>query len=116
MLRHLLTVAATLLTLSLTSPAAAYVVEVTTSVSLENPGERTARDADQLKDALRSAVDEVLKEAIAFKPTLIVLTAARVVGDRLYVRLLIADQDGERTVRDLHGDAETQQDAPDQPI
>jgi len=43
-----------------------------------------------------------LKEAIAFTPTLIVLTNATVVGDRLYVRLLVADKDGERTFDELN--------------
>lgn len=104
MLRATIAAGATLLSLWFASPAAAYLVEVTTSVSLPNPGDDTERDADQLKDALRSAVDDVLKEAIAFKPTLIVLTAARIVGGRLYVRLLIADQDGERIVDELHGE------------
>ena len=39
--------------------------------------------------------------AIAFEPTLVVLTRALVVGDRLYVRLLIADKEGERTVEEF---------------
>lgn len=119
MLRATIAAGATLLSLWFASPAAAYLVEVTTSVSLANPGDDTERDADQLadqlKDALRSAVDDVLKEAIAFKPTLIVLTAARIVGDRLYVRLLIADQDGERIVDELHGETVAHQ-KPDQLI
>jgi len=102
MLRGLVAAGAALVTLWLATPSAAYLVEVTTSVSLADPANDSERDADQLKAALRSAVDDILKEAIAFKPTLIVLTAARVVGDRLYVRLLIADQDGERIVNELH--------------
>lgn len=106
---------AALLTLWLASPAAGYVVEITTSVALADPVDNTQRDADQLKAALRSAVDEILKEAIAFKATLIVLTAARVVGDRLYVRLLIADQDGERIVNELH-DEPGRRETVDQPI
>jgi hypothetical protein len=32
---------------------------------------------------------------------MIVLTHAVLVGDRLYIRLLLADQDGERTFNDL---------------
>jgi len=115
MLRSTIAAGAALLSLWFASPAAAYLVEVTTSVSLENPGDNTQRDADQLKDALRLAVDDVLRDAIAFKPTLILLTAARIVGDRLYVRLLIADQDGERIVDELHG-GETVAQKPDQLI
>jgi hypothetical protein len=44
----------------------------------------------------------VLKGAIAFTPTLIVLTSATVVGDRLHVRLLVADPAGERTFDELN--------------
>jgi hypothetical protein len=79
------------------SPAAAYLVEVTTSVAVGD-----AEDRGALRDALLTAVGDVLKEAIAFKPTLIVLTDATIVGDRLYVRLLVADPDGERTFDELN--------------
>ena len=78
------------------TPTDAYVVEVTTTVAVTD-----AADQTQLRQALQDAVDGVLKDAIAFKPTLVVLTRAMVVGDRLYVRLLIADQEGERTVEEL---------------
>ena len=85
------------------APAAAFVVEITTSVSVDD-----ADDKSQLEDALQAAVDNVLHDAIAFRPTLVVLTHAVVKGNRLYVRLLLADQDGERTFNDLSPD----QDAP----
>jgi hypothetical protein len=78
------------------TPASAFVVEVTTSVAVDD-----TQDQTQLSDAVRSAVDGVLSEAIAFQPTLVVLTHAAVVGDRLYIRLLVADKDGEQTFRDL---------------
>jgi hypothetical protein len=74
------------------TPASAYLVEVTTSVALED-----ADDQHQIQSAIRGAVDEVLRDAIAFTPTLVLLTHAAIVGDRLYVRLLLADRDGERT-------------------
>jgi hypothetical protein len=82
--------------LGLATPAPAFVVEVTTSVAV-----RDADDQAQITRAVRSAVDDVLKEGIAFTPTLVVLTRAMVVGERLYLRVLIADQDGDRTVEDL---------------
>ena len=78
------------------TPAAAYVVEVMTTVAVAD-----ANDQAELRQALRTAVDGILKDAIAFQPTLVVLTRAMVVGDRLYVRLLIADKEGERTVEEL---------------
>ena len=85
------------LLLASASPAAAFLVEVTTSVAVEDAGDQRAMQA-----ALASAVDGVLKEAIAFTPSLVVLTSAAVVGGRLYLRLLVADQDGERTFDELN--------------
>jgi hypothetical protein len=87
------------------TPAAAHVVQATTSVSLSDVD---VDDKPQLEQALRSAVDEVLTDAIAFHPTLVALTDAQVIGERLYLRLLIADEDGERTLQEL------QHAAPDQ--
>lgn len=78
------------------SPASAYLAEVTISVAVADTDDRAA-----MQQAVMRAVDSVLKEAIAFTPTLVVLTNATVVGDRLYVRLLVADQEGERTFREL---------------
>ena len=73
------------------SPASAFLVEVTTSVAVADAGDQGA-----LQAALSKAVADVLKEAVAFTPTLIVLTHAAVVGERLYIRLLVAHSDGER--------------------
>lgn len=75
------------------SPAEAYVVEVTTSVALE-----TVRNEADVRDAVRTAVADVLSDVIAFKPTLVAMTGARVVGERLYLRLLVADAEGEREI------------------
>jgi len=101
-MRRLAAAAGAALWLTLTAPAAALVVEVTTSVNVDD-----ADDSGQLKDALQSAVDTVLNEAIAFRPTVIVLTNAVVRGNRLYVRMLLADEAGEQTFNDLGPDAET---------
>jgi hypothetical protein len=92
---------ATLLLASIAAPAAAFVVEVTTSVSVED-----AEDNGQIRTALQAAVENVLHEAIAFRPTLIVLTHAMVMGHRLYVRMLLADADGEQTFHDLGPDGQ----------
>ena len=96
MMRSVSLAVAALALLAVTRPAAAFVVEVTTSVAVTE-----ADDQAKLKTALQSAVEGVLKDAIAFTPTLVVLTRALVVGDRLYIRVLIADQEGERTVKEL---------------
>jgi len=95
-MRGLTTGVALALTLSwLAAPAAALLVEVTTSVSVDDIG-----DEAQLRDALQRTVDSVLSDAIAFRPTVVLLTHAVVKGGRLYVRLLVADQEGERTFKD----------------
>jgi hypothetical protein len=91
-----LVAAATLALLGAATPAPAYLVEVTTSVAVSE-----ADDQATIKTAVQSAVDGVLREAIAFKPTMVVLTRALVIGERLYIRLLIADQEGEQTAKDL---------------
>ena len=62
---------------------------------------------------VRAAVDRVINDTIAFKPTLIALTDARVMGEKLLVRLLIADADGERMLRDLR-DSDTGSASPDE--
>jgi len=94
--RRLAAAAGAALLLTLAAPAAAFVVEVTTSVNVED-----ADDSGRLKEALQSAVDTVLSEAIAFRPTLIVLTHAVVRGTKLYVRMVLADEAGEQTFNDL---------------
>ena len=94
--------AALALVVLMSSPAAAFLVEVTTSIAVTG-----TEDRGELQDALRTAVDDVLKDAIAFTPTLVVLTHATLVGDRLYVRLLVADSDGERTFDELQSPVPT---------
>ena len=93
-------IAATALSLlAVAAPAHAYIAEVTTTVDVAD-----AEDQAALRAALQAAVQDVLHDAIAFTPTVIVVTRALLVGDRLYVRMLLADQEGERAVHDLGGD------------
>jgi hypothetical protein len=96
MRRMALAAVALALTSLAATPAAAFVVEVTTSIAMEE-----ISDEAQLREALQRTVDSVLSDAIAFRPTVVVLTHAVLKGGRLYVRLLVADQDGERTFKDL---------------
>ena len=77
-------------------PSAAYVAAITTSIPIASAG-----DDDQLKDALTSAIDDVLHHAIAFTPTVVTLQSARVVDDRIYILLLVADGDGEEMLQKL---------------
>ena len=80
------------------TPAAAHVVQATSSLSLTD---LDVNDKPQLEQALKTAVTEVVKSTIAFQPTLVALTDAQVIGERLYFRVLIADEEGERTLAEL---------------
>jgi hypothetical protein len=81
------------------APAFAHVVEVTTAVSLAD-----VEDQETLTAAIHAAVNDAMDGAVAFKPTLVALTRANVIGERLYVRLLMADAEGEEMLRDLVAD------------
>jgi len=86
---------ATLLGLAVAAPpATAYVAQVATSI----PAGSIDSDA-QLQEAVYSAVKDVIKQAIAFRPTLVQLQSAKLVGDRIYILLLVADPDGEETLK-----------------
>jgi len=80
-------------------PATAYVVMVTTSVPAAN-----LTDEAQLKTAVASAVEDVLAHAIGFTPTVVTLEAVRVVGDRMYLLMTIADAEGEASLDGLSTD------------
>jgi len=74
-------------------PAMAYVVVVTTSIPLPHTS-----DEAQIETELDSAVNDVLAHAIAFTPTVVRLEILRVVANRVYLLLLIADADGEKSI------------------
>lgn len=93
--------------LALAAPASAHVVQATTSVSLTDV---SIDDTPRFESVLRSAVAEVLAGTIAFTPTVVALTDARLVDDRLYLRLLIADEDGMRTLEALEALGESPRD------
>jgi len=95
-MKSLLTVLIALSLAAWATPATAYVVQITTSIPVESAGDDT-----QLEDALKSAVHDVLQHAIAFAPTLVAVRDARVVGDRVYILLLVADGEGEETIKEL---------------
>jgi len=75
-------------------PAHASVAQVATSI----PSAAIATDA-QLQAAVAAAITDILKQAIAFAPSLVELQSAKLVGDRIYILLLIADPDGEETLK-----------------
>jgi hypothetical protein len=84
---------------ALASPVMAYVVEVTTSIDVTD-----VADKAQLREAVESAVADVLANAISFSPTVITVQNARVVGDRMYLLLLIVDAAGEKALEAMAGE------------
>jgi hypothetical protein len=90
--------------------APAYVVQVVTTASLMDATSGEAKS--RLGDAVQAAIRDVLEHAIAFTPTVVRIEDARIIGERLYLVLLIADADGEATLEGL-GTDHTRSDAPD---
>ena len=78
------------------SPAAAYVIEALTSISADQ-----ATDKETLEQAIRAAVDDVAAHAVAFTPTVVLLRDAKLVGDRIYLFVLLADEAGEAEIHVL---------------
>jgi hypothetical protein len=78
------------------APAPAFVVEAVTAISAAH-----GEDRSRLEDAIQAALDEVAAHAVAFTPTVVALLDARVIGDRIFLFVLLADRDGERGVRVL---------------
>src|SRR5262245_7748167 len=72
-------------------PAAAGIVEVSTSVTVPAPATE-----EDVQAALRTAAREALDGVTSLEPAVMVLTAAYVSAERLYVRFLIADEAGAR--------------------
>jgi hypothetical protein len=107
---RLLSVGAIVALCLLAAPAFAHVVEVTTSIELQE-----ASDPDRVQGAVKSAVEQVLDKAIAFTPTAVTLTSARVIGERVYLRLLIVDAEGEAALREL-ADTQHEPDAREEPV
>src|SRR5438309_8792046 len=62
---------------------------------------KSVADDTDLKAALVSAIDDVLRHAIAFSPTFVTVLKARVVEDRIYILLLIGDSEGEEMMMKL---------------
>jgi len=78
------------------APAPAYVVEAITAIPAAEGDDRK-----RLEDAIQAAMDDLATHAVAFTPTVIALLDARLVGDRIFLFVLLADRDGERAVKVL---------------
>ena len=77
-------------------PAAAYVIEALTSISTDQAGDKAT-----LEKAILAAVDDLATHAVAFTPTVVSLREAKLVGDRIYLFVLIADAAGEAEIEVL---------------
>jgi hypothetical protein len=76
--------------------AAAYIVEAVTSIPVD-----PAADKESVEKAIRAAIDDVATHAVAFTPAVVTLREARLVGDRIYLLVLIADQAGQAEIEAL---------------
>ena len=77
-------------------PAAAYVIEALASIPAGD-----AVDKPSLEKAIRAAIDDIATHAVAFTPTVVSLREAKLVGDRIYLFVLIADAAGEAEIEIL---------------
>ncbi|HZE75461.1 MAG TPA: hypothetical protein VE091_09150 [Gemmatimonadales bacterium] len=82
--------------LATASPARAYVIEALTSIRADE-----AADKETLEQAIRAAVDDIVTHAVAFTPTMVSVREAKLVGDRIYLLMLLADAAGEAEIEVL---------------
>jgi hypothetical protein len=82
--------------LAVAVPAPAYVVEAITAISAVEGEDRARLDA-----AIQAAVDDVAAHAVAFTPTVVALLDAKLIGDRIFLFVLLADREGEEAVKVL---------------
>ena len=78
------------------SLAAAHVVQVTTAIDIAD-----VKSPHEFELALQAAVEQAAHEAIAFEPTVVALTGLRVIGDRVLVGVLFADDAGKEMLEAL---------------
>jgi hypothetical protein len=82
--------------LTTAGPAGAYVLEAITSIPANQAGDKAA-----LEKVIEAAVDDLASHAVRFTPTLVSLREAKLVGDRIYLFVLLADADGEAEIETM---------------
>jgi hypothetical protein len=89
--------------------AAAHVVQVTTAIDIAD-----VKSPHDFERALQAAVEDAANDAIAFEPAVVALTGMRIVGDRVLVGILFADEAGKQMLEGLAqgGGGETNEDMP----
>ena len=90
--------------------AVAYVAVVGTGVQVTTG---VSEDKEQLDAVLRSAIEDVLNHAIGFKPSVVTLEKAIVVGDRLYILLFVTDEDDPSAIEALSKDLDPKRERDD---
>jgi hypothetical protein len=75
--------------LGVASLAAAHVVHVTAAIDIAD-----IKSPHEFERALQAAVEDAASGAIAFEPAVVALTGLRIVGDRVLVGVLFADEAG----------------------
>jgi hypothetical protein len=76
--------------------AAAHVVQVTTAIDIAD-----VKSPHEFERVLEAAVEKAANEAIAFEPSLVALTGMRIVGDRVLIGVLFADDAGKEMLEGL---------------
>lgn len=69
--------------------ASAYIAIVGTTIPM---ADAAMADGPALEQMLYAAIRDVLDHAVAFTPTVVKIQDAKVVGDRLYLFLLLSDE------------------------
>src|SRR5215510_678785 len=85
-----------LATLAIANMASAHVVQVTTAIDIAN-----LKSPHDFERALQDAVEDAANGAIAFEPAVVALTGMRIVGDRVLVGVLFADEAGKQMLEAL---------------
>jgi hypothetical protein len=108
----LATLAFMIATFAMANLASAHVVQVTTAIDIAD-----IQSPHDFERALRDAVEDAANGAIAFEPAVVALTGMRIVGDRVLVGVLFADEAGRQMLQGL-GQGTDESDTPDgdQPV
>jgi len=70
-------------------------------VAAPAPALASAESLDQKRrnGMIQAALDYVAAHAVALTPTVVALLAAKLIGKRIFLYVLLADREGERTIR-----------------
>ena len=96
-----------LATLGMANLASAHVVQVTAAIDIAD-----IKSPHDFERALQDAVEDAANGAIAFEPAVVALTGMRIIGDRVLVGVLFADEAGKQMLEAL-GQGTDESDTPD---